>query len=157
MRPPVTHISALDVANYFLYTANDTGSYISNLKLQKLLYFAQAWNLAIFKKPLFKEDFEAWVHGPVIPQVYREFKRFGYKPILIKAKKPSLTKKEEEFLDEVTRVYMKYDAFALELMTHREDPWKQARKGCAIDDPCDNIIPKDSIKRYYEKRMEEAD
>jgi len=54
------------IANYFIYVANETGSYLSNLKLQKLLYYAQAWHLALYGISLFDEEFEAWIHGPVI-------------------------------------------------------------------------------------------
>ena len=53
-----------------------------NLKLQKLVYYAQAWHLALRDVPLFEEDFEAWVHGPVIPALYQEYKKFGWRPIL---------------------------------------------------------------------------
>jgi uncharacterized phage-associated protein len=62
---PVT--TAQEVANYFIRRAHDSGEFISNLKLQKLLYYSQAWHLAIFDRRLFPERFQAWVHGPVIP------------------------------------------------------------------------------------------
>lgn len=63
-----------DVADYFIWLANDSGSFISNLKLQKLVYYAQAWYLAIYGQSLFDEDFEAWVHGPIIPSLYQKYK-----------------------------------------------------------------------------------
>ena len=67
-------ITHRDVAEYFLALANETGGTITNLKLQKLVYYAQAWHLANFDKPLFDAKFEAWVHGPVIPGLYEEYR-----------------------------------------------------------------------------------
>ena len=74
-------LNCFDIADYFVRLANETGDYISNLKLQKLVYYAQAWYLAISDEALFEEDFEAWVHGPVIPELYQEYKSFGWRPI----------------------------------------------------------------------------
>ena len=63
-----------DVAKYFLSLSDDSsGDYISNLKLQKLLYYAQGFHLAIFNKPLFNEPIEAWAHGPVVGSSYRKY------------------------------------------------------------------------------------
>ena len=73
----VTGIIYNDVVDYFLGFANETGEWITNLKLQKLVYYAQAWHLAIYSKPLFNTDFEAWVHGNVIHDLYSECKSWG--------------------------------------------------------------------------------
>lgn len=69
----MTQITCFDIAKHFIRFANEEGSFISNLKLQKLVYYAQAWHLAIHGTPLFEEDFEAWVHGPVIPSLYQKY------------------------------------------------------------------------------------
>ncbi|MBW4622042.1 MAG: DUF4065 domain-containing protein [Cyanosarcina radialis HA8281-LM2] len=61
--------SCFDVASYFIDLANKTGNTVNNLKLQKLVYYSQAWHLAIHGTPLFEEDFQAWIHGPVIPEL----------------------------------------------------------------------------------------
>ena len=67
--------SAQDVANWFLAKADyEAGDVITPLKLQKLLYYAQGWTLAILNKNLFEEDFQAWTHGPAIPSIYRKYK-----------------------------------------------------------------------------------
>lgn len=64
-----------DVAKYFLsLQGNDAGDAISNMKLQKLLYYAQGFALALLDKPLFDEDFEAWAHGPVLRCIYNKYK-----------------------------------------------------------------------------------
>lgn len=70
-----------DIADYFIAVSNSTHDLITNLRLQKLVYYAQAWHLAIYQEPLFSEDFQAWVHGPVIPQLYTQYKEYKWNPI----------------------------------------------------------------------------
>ncbi|MDB6118895.1 MAG: putative prophage protein, partial [Verrucomicrobiaceae bacterium] len=71
--------NALDVAKYFLSKADadEAGDVISNLKLQKLLYYAQGFHLALTGAPLFEEDIQAWVHGPVVREVWQAFNQYG--------------------------------------------------------------------------------
>ena len=150
----MTPTTASVIADYFIYIANETGSYISNLKLQKLVYYAQAWHLAVYNAPLFDEDFEAWVHGPVIPALYYEYKQFGWKPILKEVERPSFSQEIQELLDEVTDEYFACDAFELEQMTHQEDPWIEARKSLPKDEASNVIIPKQLMGDYYRQRLE---
>jgi uncharacterized phage-associated protein len=150
-------LKSYNVADFFIHLAKETGSYISNLKLQKLVYYSQAWYLAIYDTPLFEEDFEAWVHGPVIPALYREYKSFGWQPILKDVEKPEFSESIENFLNEVAQVYFACDAYELERMTHQEDPWIKARHGLPMDAPCDEIISKESMREYYKARVEEED
>lgn len=73
---------AIDVARYFLALADEeAGDLVSNLKLQKLLYYAQGFHLAMTGRPLFDEPIQAWMHGPVVPAVYHAFKVYGSGPI----------------------------------------------------------------------------
>ena len=73
---------AHDVAKYFVSLVDEeAGDSISNLKLQKLLYYAQGAHLALRDEPLFGEPIEAWTHGPVVPSVYRQYKQHGGEPI----------------------------------------------------------------------------
>lgn len=146
--------SCFDVASYFIWLANETGSFISNLKLQKLVYYAQAWHLAIHNTPLFEKDFQAWVHGLVIPDLYQKYKHFGWQPILEEAN-PAIPKEIQDFLDEVTQEYFSCDAYELEQMTHAEDPWNRARENLPSDAPSNAIIQKEWMKEYYSKRVEE--
>src|ERR1700676_3931940 len=81
-----TH-SALAVANWFLARAAADGKSLDPMKLQKLIYFAHGWSLALTDIPLIEEHPEAWDYGPVIPSVYHEFKLFGRKPITERAKR----------------------------------------------------------------------
>lgn len=150
-------IKAEDVADYFIWLANNTGSFISNLKLQKLVYYAQAWYLAIYDQPLFDEDFKAGIHGPVIPELYKEYCGFKWKPILKEVSQPSFSEEIQQFLDEVTDVYFSFDGYELEQMTHSEIPWLKARGDLPIDAPSNEIISKDSIREYFKPRVEEEE
>ncbi|MGK8328482.1 Panacea domain-containing protein, partial [Pseudomonas aeruginosa] len=70
--------SSIDVAKFFLAQSNEeAGDLVSNLKLQKLVYYAQGFHLAVYDEPLFTDSIEAWTHGPVVPNVYHHYKQFG--------------------------------------------------------------------------------
>jgi uncharacterized phage-associated protein len=147
------------ISDYFIALSNETQSLITNLKLQKIVYYAQAWHLAIIGKELFKEDFQAWVHGPVIPELYYTYKEFGWKPIIREDLKPAILsriKKEfpeetKKLLEDVTYEYFGLPTFELERLTHNEFPWMITRNGLPADEPSDRVIQKSLIKKYYAK------
>lgn len=119
--------TCLDVANFFLSkTSEDAGDTISNLKLQKLAYYAQGFSLAILNKPMFEDDIEAWMHGPVAPRLYQEFKGYGSGAIPAPLEfNPSIFDREQtKLLNEVYEVYGQYSAWKLRELTHAEAPWK---------------------------------
>lgn len=102
---------AQDVAEYFIALARHSeDTSVTNLKIQKLVYYAQAWYLANYGNSLFEEDFQAWVHGPVIPELYQQYKQFSYKPIDIDVRldqiEPKFKPEELEFLKEIAKVYI---------------------------------------------------
>ena len=115
---------------------------ISITAIQKLLYYSQAWHLHFNKKPLFKEDFEAWDMGPVIPYVWTKFKHeihLTKKPILVEYIASNL-------LDAICEVYGDIDREEISDMTHSEDPWlKSKQKGRSIK------ITQSSIRKYFKK------
>lgn len=148
-------LTCFDIANYFIWMANETGSFISNLKLQKLVYYAQAWYLALYGKPLFQEDFQSWIHGPVIPDLYHKYKNFGWRPIIEDVHPPRISEEVLEFLSEVVEEYFSCEAYELERMTHVEKPWNQARHGLPPDAPSSDVIEKEWMKEYYQARAEE--
>jgi len=139
-----TVTTASQLADYYIWFANDVGSYLSNHKLQKLLYYAQAWYLAFEDKPLFDEDFEAWVHGPTIPALFYEYKE---------VEKPEFPQEVQEFLDELSDEYFFCDAYELELMVRREDPWIKARGDLPKDEPSHAIITKELMREFYKTRV----
>jgi uncharacterized phage-associated protein len=144
---------AIDIANFFLKKAIKTGSFLSNLKLQKLVYYSQAWHLGLNKTPIFDEDFEAWVHGPVLPSLYRQFKNFEWRPICLEEEPECrLESGLIDFLEEVAEEYFSCEAYDLERMTHAERPWQLARQGLAPEDRSNNIIQKEWMMDYYSSR-----
>jgi len=142
-------ITAREAAKYLLTLDNSgDGDFMSNLKLQKLLYYAQGVHLALHGTPLFPDPIEAWDHGPVCPEVYRAYKQFGgnalppppgFKPM-------SLPQRARNVLNEVHRVFGQFAAWRLREMTHSEPPWKATfREGKR------NVrIPTSVLKSYFD-------
>jgi uncharacterized phage-associated protein len=145
--------TAQDIANYLLTAGLNLDSPLSNLKLQKMLYYAQGWHLAVKGTRLFADKIEAWIHGPVVPSVYRLHKGSGFGPLTPNSKPPEVSEGTREFLDTLVRHYIKFDANQLELATHRETPWKVARAGIAPDEPSTNEITVSELKRYFKSRL----
>ena len=136
---------------------------ITPLTLQKILYFIQGESFVINGREMFLETCEAWIHGPVYPEVYSMFKDFKYNPIddvrfaILKAKENNLSDKECKTIDLVIKTFGEYSGKALEKITHNEDPWKIARKGYEDTISLNEIINLDSIKEYYLKKNKEYD
>ncbi len=148
------------LVDYFIGLSNETGNLISNLKLQKLLYYAQAWHLAYFGDRLIEGDFQAWVHGPVLPEAYREYRNFGWRPIeredldqrYIDNFCDKIVSKEQcELLVDIVDEYFGLSGFELERLTHSEDPWKMARADLPMDAPSENVITDQSMIDYYQQ------
>jgi uncharacterized phage-associated protein len=139
---------ASDVANYFLSKVDaDAGDLISNLKLQKLMYYAQGYHLALFDKPLFADSIEAWTHGPVVPSIYRKYKGSNGSGLTV-AKGFSandLSKQEKGLLDEVYKVYGQFSAWKLRNMTHQESPWRSTEQS--------NTITHELLKSFFKTRL----
>lgn len=147
---PKTTLSCLAIANYFLSLADREKKPLTNKKLQKLLYYAQAWSLALRNRPIFKESIEAWIHGPVIPKAYHHYKKFGFGAIRDNTNDIDPSSNEyKDILDEVWRIYGKYDADYLEILTHNEDPWLLARNRAETGKTLDNVISHDSMRSFY--------
>lgn len=152
------HINVNDAVDFFLYKStldNNANFSITPLKLQKLLYYAQAWNLAIKNRTLFDCKFQAWTHGPVIVNIYHQFKQYGYNQIRKNVCSiPESIKNNKEVLNvlnNVWDVYGKYNGKQLEILTHAEDPWKKARGQISPLEPSKEEIDENIMKEYYKK------
>ena len=142
--------TALQVAKWFLAynrnAMNDEGAdFISNLKLQKLLYYAQGSFLAVKDKPLFTDDIVAWQHGPVVEKIYHEYKANGANGIRFDEDFDftQFTDEENELLSEVYATFGQYSAWKLRNMTHSETPWKSTS--------LNSVISKDKIQQYFKQ------
>ena len=129
---------------------------VTPLMLQKLLYFIQGIYYALFGNPMFVEDCEAWIHGPVYPEVYDLFKDFKYNPIedvrfsILDGIADKLTEDEQRVIDLVVNTFGLYGGKVLERITHNEKPWRDARRGYGSNIPSKEPLCKESIKVYYE-------
>jgi uncharacterized phage-associated protein len=121
--------SAHDIADYFLFKAQkDNQELLSNLKLQKLVYYAQGLHLALYGKPLFLENIEAWQYGPVIPDLYFKYRDYGSGGIPASEYfDPSIIDSDtKDFLDEIYDVFGQFSAIRLMDLAHEDQCWKDA-------------------------------
>lgn len=136
-----------EVAEFFLAKESMT-----NKKIQKLCYYAQAWFYALYNKKLFNERIEAWVHGPVCPELYREYAIYGYQEIPKINKEIKMQEEQKKLLNQVWNIYGKLDGDELEILTHREEPWLKARKGLDYRKPSNAEILPQNMGRYYREK-----
>ena len=144
---------ALDIAKKLIFKAqNDEpngGERLTNLKLQKLLYYQQGFHLAFFGTPLFAEDVEAWMYGPVVPAVYDEYSAYG-SSALPEVKEPvSLSEDEEELFNEVYDAYREFSAIGLMNRTHSERPWLDA-----VPHDRGTVITQESMMAYFKTHIQ---
>lgn len=155
----MSEYDVFEVAKWFL-----SKEPMSPKKLQKMLYYAYAWTLVFHNESdddlsnkLFDEPIEAWVHGPVIGKVYREYKPYGYREITdIPSEKPVFTEEIEDTLEQVWEAYGDLNGNELEAITHKELPWKEAREGLSPLDASNNTLKDRTIFNYYLNEMVES-
>ncbi len=129
---------------------------VTPLALQKMLYYIQGLFYSRYGVPIFTEDCEAWVHGPVYSKIYNMFSEFRYDPIddprfeLLKGKSSDLTDEEKEIIKLVINTFGMYGGKTLEKITHKESPWLVAREGYSTNEPSNEEISKESIKSYFD-------
>ena len=138
-----------DIANKLLVVSEADGELMSNMKLQKMMYYQQGYHLAYFGTPLFDEEIEAWMYGPVVPMVYFAYKEYGKSGIV--GDKDNVIdfkdKREKALFAEVMRVYGKYSAIGLMEMTHEELPWKSTPVGEG------NVITKAKMQEFFKSKL----
>jgi uncharacterized phage-associated protein len=142
-----------DVANYFLFlVARDPGDLITQLKLQKLLYFAQGISLAIHDEPLFDEEIEAWEHGPVVRELRKVYGAFGRDSLPSPGEMDFdvYTQQQKELIYKIYAQYGEHSAFYLRNLTHEHSIWSDAYKNP------DQMISKKSIKEFFKKLIQEG-
>lgn len=153
MRPKLT---AHEAADHLIALAHRRGETVNHLKLEKLLYYAQAWHLAHYDEPLFHATFEAWSSGPVIPAIYYRFKEFGISPLPVPTELPKLQPETAKFLDEIADDYLPFSEWELEWQVHSEAPWRNARGSLDVAELCRNEVSEDDMRAYYRRRADAA-
>jgi len=146
------------VADYFLVlTDTNAGDSITNLKMQKLAYYGQAWHLALKGEPIFHDPIQAWPHGPVVPSLYHRFKGNGWSSIdpMKLATDPfdDLPPCVRGVLDQVYSSYGGFTGKQLEAMAHAESPWLDARGDTPPLEKSNAVITHDAMRDFYRARI----
>lgn len=139
----------LDVARYIIKRCNLHNQAISNLKLQKILYFVQAEFLVTKNQPCFDETIEAWAFGPVVPEAYHRYKGYGAGNIPALRTLPDrilISESDQELINGIVDECAQYSASDLVDITHRQTPWKSAYRA-GFNQPITN----ESIKEFFEE------
>ena len=143
--------SVIDVAAYIL---NKHGK-MTAWKLQKIVYYCQAWSLVWDERPLFKARIEAWANGPVCPELYRHH-RGRFLIDNVNGNPESLDQDARDTIDAVLEYYGHMTAQNLRDLTHMEDPWKNTRSKTPPGAKSDKEITHDSMALYYEGVLPEV-
>ncbi len=146
---------------------NDKGLTVSPKKLQKLIYYVDAWHLVHFDKAIVDENFEAWVHGPVVPELYQELKTFGFNNIKVVNDEledisdrinkyiveNNISEDQKNLIFSVLNQYGVLSPLELEMLTHSEAPWIEARGNTPPHQRCNTIISKERMKGFYRAKI----
>lgn len=137
---------AVSIAKAYLRLSRpEIGDVITNLKLQKLLYYTQGFHLALYKEPIFRENLIAWEHGPVVREVYDYFKEHGAEAISAPEKAVVLTKNEKDLINSVWEIYGQFSAWKLREMTHNESPWRNT--------PRNSVISHENLSSFFKNQL----
>lgn len=155
----LARVDSRELANYILAKVGP----MNHLKLQKLLYYVEAYHLAYFDTSIIDDDFEAWLHGPVSRKIWDHMKESANIYDLINCPedkndiandfKNTITEDQLGLINDVLEEYGKESSYRLECMTHDEDPWKKAREGYAPGDKCEAIIDKGLMQKFYKQYL----
>lgn len=160
------------VANELLLLGREDGISITPMKLQKLVFYANGWYLAVAKEPLIHEQVECWKYGPVVSSLFHHFKEYGSEEIrrpAVRFKKkdgrwvkvvpklPQDAVTEREIIKEVWDAYKSYSGVKLSNMTHAKGtPWEKVYSSYDGDPPLGTDIPSEEIRQYFESLLETA-
>lgn len=155
--------TSLEIANYFIEKSLETGEELTPMKLNKMVYIAHGWYLALADQPLINEAAQAWKYGPVVPSVYRRFKSYGgsqitsLEPADDMITIPQVRDAElQQFLQRIWEVYGHLSGLQLSSLTHQEGtPWSNTRDQTGNSkDNGGAIIPNDLIKKHYKEKVD---
>jgi uncharacterized phage-associated protein len=141
-------VSVFDVAAYILEKQHK-GQPITAWKLQKLVYYCQAWSLVWDEQALFEEKILAWVNGPVVKELYALHKGQFRVEKLFKGNPEKLSKEQKDSVDHVLKAYGDKTAQWLSDLTHMEEPWLEARKGLNHGERGEVEIKLSTMHEYY--------
>jgi uncharacterized phage-associated protein len=149
-------ITVDQAADYFIALAHERGEPITSLKLQVLLYYAQAWHLAVYDAPLFDARFQARVYSPTVPSIDSRFDRYGFHDLPAPPAPPQIPAADAAFLRDVASRYLSLDEWDLHRMSRREDPWLKARGDLPMDEPSQAEISETDMRTYFRRLADAA-
>ena len=143
--------TAIQIADWIVRVRHDEmDAPVDSMSLEKLVYYAQCFHLALTGEELFPDEIRAWKLGPVIPSIYNIYREHGAHPIIpTPGDTPRLDARIEVFLFELLACFGRYNAVQLSNATHAEDPWLSARHGYGRHDNSNVLIPVNQMRRYY--------
>ena len=156
------------VANEFLELARRDVEALTPMKLQKLVYFAHGWYLALTGQELIEEPIEAWRYGPVVKSLYHDFKAFGATTPINRLARRNISEPRidvspgdpttaKEVIERVWRSYGRFTAVKLSNMTHQpETPWYEVAAKFEFEPPKNTLIPNETIEQNFKKVMRET-
>lgn len=134
----------LDVAAYILWKQGP----MTAMKLQKLVYYSQAWSLVRRGISLFDDEIQAWAYGPVVYELFQQH-RGEFVVGSVRGDPARLSGDERRHIDGVLKSYGHLDGAELSKMTHREDPWRLAREDVPKGQPSMRVITHEAMRRFY--------
>jgi uncharacterized phage-associated protein len=147
------------VCDYVITRVLAADERLSALKLQKLLYYVQAWHLAFFGAPLFDGKFQAWVHGPVNREIYNRlspdkslYSDLTMRDVSLQFEPSTIPCDAREHIDSILEAYAQFSGTQLESFTHNEEPWIAARKGYRPSERCTVEIDEGLMATFYRSR-----
>ncbi|NIF52598.1 type II toxin-antitoxin system antitoxin SocA domain-containing protein [Burkholderia sp. Ax-1724] len=162
MSAPTVDIHA--VVDYIIVKLDEGEVSLNVLKLQKLLFYVQAWHLAFNDAPFFRGKFQAWIHGPVNRQIYDRFKdTHSLYATVRRSDVPDanaaelLSERACAHIDEVLEAYGDLSGTQLEAMTHSEQPWLAARAGLRWSERGERVIDENLMADFYRKQLDEVE
>ena len=152
----VSKAKITDIADWFILKGR-----MSNKRVQKLCYYAEAWCQVLYGQSITEDaEFQAWVHGPVSPALHEKFRDCGWREFKLASPKETsnhldkmLCEEQTEVLESVWETYGEYGADELEMLTHKETPWLEKRKGLGKFESGNRVISKETMRQYYSERQ----
>lgn len=138
-----------DLAAYLISSLGQT----ETLKLQKLLYYCNAWSLALRNRPVFTDQIEAWKHGPVVSSIYPFHRRDASVSEWPMGNPADLPQDAKEMADAVLTLYGARSGWSLRNLTHDETPWQEAWKRCEEGKRLGEVITHDEMGRFYRQKF----
>lgn len=137
--------NVFDVAAYILERCGP----MTTWKLQKLVYYSQAWSLVWDDAELFDEEIQAWANGPVVRELYNYHRGSYHIGVMARGDSRNLTDDQKDTIDSVIEYYGGRSPQWLSDLTHMEAPWRIAREGVPDGERSDRVIPKEHLAEYY--------